>query len=178
MIESAFIAPKLTMRVGVIGHLTAGLHGHDQSQLSKQLVSILQLIKDKTTSHQDQNNAASQFIRAYQSGTPQLRLITNLAEGASMLGVAAARSVGYGIHAILPSASNPLQEYSAADEQLESRFSLNQRKAMQRSEAERRNAYRQSAYLMLAHIDVLIAIWSGEGANTEAGSTTDTIAEA
>lgn len=59
MTESAFISPKLTMRVGVIGHLAAGLHGHDKSQLSKQLVSILQLIKDKTTSHQDQNNAAS-----------------------------------------------------------------------------------------------------------------------
>jgi hypothetical protein len=178
MTESAFIAPKLTMRVGVIGHLAAGLDGHDQSQLSKHLVSILQLIKDKTTSYQDQNNEASQFTRAYQSGEPQLRLITNLAEGASMLGVAAARSVGYGIHAILPSASNPFQEYSAADEQLESHFSLNLDKAMRKGGAERRDAFRQSAYLMLAHIDVLIAIWSGEGANTEAGSTTDTIAEA
>ena len=176
MTESPYIAPRLTLRVGVTGHRPNKLGGVDTSMLQQRACSILDSLALTTRSIQAENDAADSEA-LYAAGTPELRLATAIAEGADRIVAEAAVQEGFGLNLILPF---PKAEYAKdfeGDALEEYRKFLAHESVRSCTELDSGNrpdhrdeSYLEAGQLMLAHSDVLIAVWDGQSAAGRGGT--------
>ncbi len=183
MTESAFIAPKLTMRVGVTGHLPKDLAGWNEERLRQKIDEVLKFVKMTAAGVQSENNFLDPKKAPYGQDGFNLRCMTLLRPGATQFASERAECLGYSIHAILPAKQNLYSELLADGDRaafndwferkrLQSHLALDHGPLPNNDEALRR-----AGYLMIAHVDVLIAVWDGSICSRP-GSTTDLVAEA
>lgn len=161
--QSPYIAPRLTLRVGVTGHRPNKLEGADTALLRGRAQQILGCLRQVVENLQRENDAADHGIFA--QGEPDLRLATAIAEGADRIVAAAALAEGFGLNLALPF-PGALYAQDFAGEALAEFEELCRNPAV-RSCTELDvtqtphdpQGYRAAGQLMLAHCEVLIAIW-------------------
>jgi len=192
MTESAFIPPKLTMRVGIAGHLPEKLEHWDQATLLQNIKGALKFVTETMDGANAENGRYSANETPYKQDGFNLRFMTTLAPGASQIASKAAKEAGYSIHAILPAKKEKYLEHLESDfrqdfeawfepDMLRSNLALDHELTTDKDEA-----FRRAGYLMIAHVDVLIVVWNGQERDKKtnriayepAGSTTDIVAEA
>lgn len=174
--KSPYIAPRLTLRVGVTGHRPHKLEGVDTSRLHARASDILHYLASVTRALQEKNDALGDAA-PFSSGPPNLRLATSIAEGADQIVTEAAMEAGYHLNLILPfpRASYALDFEGAALKKLQSM--LDHETVQSCTELDlgetpngRNDGYLAAGQLMLAHSDVLIAIWDQKAADGLGGS--------
>lgn len=174
--DSPYIAPRLTLRVGVTGHRPHKLEGVDTARLHDRASEILHYLADVTRSLQEKNNARREA--APFSSTPvDLRLATAIAEGADQIVTDAAVGAGYNLNLILPF---PRDSYAqdfegAALEKFQSMFDHDAVQSCTELDLGdtshgRNEGYLAAGHLMLAHADILITIWDQKAADGPGGS--------
>jgi len=182
--SSPYFAPRLTLRVGVTGHRTGKLEGHDSGRIARKAAEALGFIRRSVEALAAENDALGADA-PYQVGVPpSLRMVTALAAGADSIVAEAAIGEGYDLNIVLPyPAQTYRQDFSPAELV---RFDLlwaHDAPATTRTELDMSGkpgdpeAYRAAGHLMLAHVDVLIAVWDGAPA-AGAGGTEEILAEA
>jgi hypothetical protein len=163
--------PRLTFGVGITGHRPNKLDAAARPRLEQQLHDVMHAIADA--------------VRRNSPGRP-LRLVSGFAEGTDQMAVAAA-PLEWSVEAILPFRTTEYLkdfEQSAAGDGRDVRNELLASLAralvvteLPTSQTEsREQAYLAAGRAMLAHIDVLIAVWDGEEAKP--GGTGQIVKEA
>jgi hypothetical protein len=163
---------RLTVRVGVTGHRPNGLNKADIGVLGDKVKEILKHVSDVA------REVKSSFGSLYSDGgSPVLRVISPLAEGADMLVAEEALRAGYELQCALPFDRNEyekdftdeavLGKYRALLGNATSVLELDGSRATPDLENE---AYQTVGRMVLAQSDVLIAIWDGEDAKGKGGT--------
>lgn len=158
--------PRLTLRVGVTGHRPNKLEPDQMTRLSEIATTMLgELSKITNGIHAAHSNVLA-------AGPPNLRLVTSLAEGADTIVAHAARDCGYRLDVILPfpkAAYVEAQQFSTDAKRIFEAF-LADRESHSLLELDGTpddlrladNAYLEAGRLMVAHSDVLMAVWNGQ----------------
>jgi hypothetical protein len=163
---------RLAVRVGVTGHRPNGLEGADIDLLGVKVSEVLKHVSDIA------REVKSSFESLYaDGGTPVLRIISPLAEGADMLVAEAALAEGYELQCPLPfdrheyekdfTDSGSLEKYRRLLGGAASVLELDGSRATPDLENE---AYQTVGRMVLAQSDVLIAVWDGEDAKGKGGT--------
>ncbi len=179
--ESPYIAPRLTLRVGVTGHRPNKLGGADLGQLSERAQQVLGCLRQVVENLQRENDAADHGIFA--RGEPDLRLATAIAEGADRIVAEAALAKGFGLNLVLPFpkalyAQDFAGEALAAFEKLYRDKGVRSRTELDVTPTPHDpSGYRAAGQLMLVHCEVLIAIWDRQPA-AGIGGTAEIVEEA
>jgi hypothetical protein len=178
----AFIPPRLTLRVGVTGHRPDKLAAADLGVLEERAREVLTHVGRIARAIQAENDAAN-GLQGVAPGPPHLKLATAIAEGADRIVTEAAVAAGYRLNVILPF---PRTVY-ARDFEGPARDGFDRlcnHEAVERLtelelpvEGGDPEAYAAAGHLMLAHSDILIAIWDGSPA-AGLGGTAEIVAEA
>ena len=169
--------PRLSLRIGVTGHRPNKLDATAQDHVADAARAVLDCLSAATKGLQETH--ATVFAPC----APDLRLVTALAEGADMILAHSARNLGMRLDVILPF---PRTEYVAAQGmqsdalaafdgfivEAHSVHELDNR----RGETEG-TAYLTAGRRMLAHVDLLVAVWDGASA-AGVGGTAQITAEA
>ena len=157
-------APRIRLRVGISGHRAPPkLPAQSEAPLRAILGSILATIADAARSPDND------FARIRPAASDwEFVVISSLAEGSDRLVVEAGLAAGYTLEAVLPFAR---AEYARDFATPESRAAFE--RLLKTASAvfeldgatdERSRAYEAAGFVMLANIDLLIAIWDGEDA--------------
>jgi hypothetical protein len=167
------ILPRTHLRVGVSGHrLPPKLPSEAMAGVRVSVDSLLSRIADAT--HQ----VASEL-----SGKPaELTIVSALAEGSDRIVAEAGLAAGYSLQAILPFVrSEYLRDFGSSpasagafSDLLERSFSVFE---IDGDASERPRAYEAAGIVMLANVDLLIAIWDGDVAGG-IGGTADVVSRA
>ena len=171
------IRPRLTLRVGITGHRPNKLDAQGQSRVAGTARAVLEGLCVAAAEVQ----AAHSAVLA--GDGPDVRLVSALAEGADTILAHAARDAGMKLDVVLPfrratymRAQQMKAEALATFEDLvaSARSVLELDGDADRADAE---AYLAAGRLMLAHTDVLVAVWDGAPA-AGVGGTGQIVAEA
>lgn len=164
-IDSAWI-PRLTLRVGVTGHRPNKLEPEQMSRVSEVAATVLEELSKIT----EQVRAVHGKVFSRQA--PCLRLVTSLAEGADTIVAEAARNRGYQLDVILPFPKAAYVESQGFDADAKRIFEtlLIDPATQSLLELDRTaddpvladSAYLEAGRLMVAHSDILIAVWNGK----------------
>ncbi len=156
--------PRIRVRVGVSGHrVPPKLPAESAAPLRALLDRILATIVD--TAH----NVESDYPDG-QSATSasKFAIVSSVAEGSDRIVTEAGLVAGFGLEAVLPFAR---AEYACDFETPESRATFERLLAqaaavfeLDGAAGERPRAYEAAGFVMLANVDLLIAIWDGEEA--------------
>jgi len=171
------LRPRLTLRIGVTGHRPNRLDAAAQDRVAEAACAVLDCLSTAT------KGVLEAHAAVFAPGAPDLRLVTALAEGADTILAQAARAAGMRLDVILPF---PRAEYVAAQDmqadavavfeelvaEAHSVLELDNRPG--KAEAE---AYHAAGRRMLAHVDLLVAVWDGAPA-AGTGGTAQIAAEA
>jgi hypothetical protein len=154
------LPPDTRLRIGVSGH-------RSPPKLPTQSVAPLRAVLDRifamipAAGSDDTAGRPENFARAF-------LVISSLAEGSDRMVAEAGLKVGFGLQAVLPFASD---EYAHDFATPESRATFTRLLACASAIVElpgaaedRPRAYEAAGLFMLAHTDVLVAIWDGEPA--------------
>jgi len=113
----------------------------------------------------------------YDEAGPVCRLVSALAEGADRIVAEEALRLGYELHAVLPfSPSEYERDFEGAASLAEFRALLQQARAVlaldgsRESQEEQDSAYEAAGFTILAHADLVVAIWDGEEARGTGGT--------
>lgn len=175
-LKGPYIAPRLTLRVGVTGHRPHKLEGVDTSKLHARASEVLHYLSSVTRSLQEKNDALG-GAAPFSPESPDLRLATSIAEGADQIVTDAAVDAGYNLNLILPfpRASYAQDFEGAALEKFQRTFDHNAVQSCTELDLGdmpdgRNDGYLAAGHLMLAHSDVLVAIWDQKAADGLGGS--------
>ena len=177
--------PRLTIRVGVAGHLDLRPH---EARIGKATRSVLAGIVDACNSLKGEYESCFRGKRKEQP-EPCFRLITSLAAGADQLAAEIASGLGYALQVVLPAPRAEFRKditanaphhvsvdsgrrFDALMEKKEIVFELDGVLSAggEDGETERTRAYANAARVVLANSDVLVVILS-DGAGTQRGGT-------
>jgi hypothetical protein len=165
------------LRIGVSGHrvppkLPAQAEPPLRALLDRILATIVETARNVESDHPGGQfaNSASEFV-----------IVSSLAEGSDRIVAEAGLAAGYGLEAVLPFVR---AEYARDFETTQSRTAFEQLLAraaavfeLDGAADERPRAYEAAGFVMLANIDLLIAIWDGEEA-TGVGGTAQIVSRA
>lgn len=168
--KSPFIAPRLTLRVGVTGHRPKDIDESIQANLTQIIEDVLGSIADRTdTIRQD---FLTSECRDFIQHTPaELRFVTGLAAGADSFSARAAIAKGYKLNKILPFDKDRFvlsQQFSKQErEEFEYLWyydpeASTHTEILSTEDTNSSKAYVELGLTILAHSDVLIAIWNGK----------------
>lgn len=179
--ESPYIAPRLTLRVGVTGHRPNKLGGADTELLRDRAQQVLGCLRQVVQNLQREHNAAHHEIFA--KGDPELRLATAIAEGADRIVAAAALAEGFGLNLVLPFRKALYAQDFVGEAHTEFADLCGGPAVRSCTELDVTQmphdpqGYRAAGQLILAHCDVLIAIWDRKPA-AGIGGTAEIVEEA
>jgi hypothetical protein len=177
-----YIPPRLALRVGVTGHRMDRLAG-SLAPLRQKSTEILRFLKQVTGNLDAENKQLGANALFAIDLAPSLRLSTSIASGSDSLVADLAIAEGFELNLVLPfprdiyqgdfegqelEVFNGLIDHANATAKLELDVSRLPRDP---------KAYAAAGRLMLAHSDVLIAIWDGEPA-AGVGGTAEIVADA
>lgn len=177
------IRPQLVVRVGVTGH--RDLRAFDLAELKLRARGALQAVVDAA-----QAIAADESSGYARGGVPpQLRIISSIAEGADRLVAREALAMEvdppFALQCPLPFAREVYAlDFATAESKREYQALLQQATAVLELDGQRTNEAATAAYMhagqtMLAHCDVLIAVWDGQPVRPgKTGGTADIVREA
>lgn len=157
--------PRLTFRVGITGHRPNKI-GEDQlKEISGMAKAILEAISGAA------ERIFSETRGVFAGDRPNLRLTTSLAEGADTIFARAARECGYRLDVILPFRKETYAKAQGFSDEAGRIFEDLLANPAPHSLLELDNdahrpenanaAYLEAGRLMLAHSDILIAVWNG-----------------
>jgi len=169
--------PRIRLRIGVSGHrvppkLPAQAEPPLRALLERILATIVETARNVESDYPGGQfaNSASEFV-----------IVSSLAEGSDRIVAEAGLAAGYGLEAVLPFVR---AEYARDFETPQSRTAFEQLLAraaavfeLDGAADERPRAYEAGGFVMLANIDLLIAIWDGEEA-TGVGGTAQIVSRA
>jgi hypothetical protein len=182
-------APRIRLRIGVSGHrVPPKLPNESVLPLRAVVDSILAAIVETThacendfdgvQSESAKNNFNSESNSRFKS---EFAIVSALAEGSDRIVAEAGLAAGYTLEAVLPFARAEYARDFAAPESLAAFQQLLETAAavfeLDGAVDERTRAYQAAGFVMLANIDLLIAIWDGEDAAGE-GGTAQTVSRA
>lgn len=174
--KSPYIAPRLNLRVGVTGHRPHKLEGVDTNRIYDRASEVLHYLASVTQALQKRNDALGDAA-PFSLNQPHLRLATAIAEGADQIVTNAALEAGYHLNLILPfpRASYAQDFEGAAMEKFQGIFDHDAVQScteldLGETPNGRNDGYLAAGHLMLAHSDVLIAIWDEKSADGLGGS--------
>jgi hypothetical protein len=155
--------------------LSIGLTGHRKMTANRsEIAAVERSLRDLLTRLKLALPAAAAADSDYFAATgPRVRLMTMGAEGADLLGMRAANSCGFDLDCVLPF---PWEEYredfspEAATEAAECMAKASSRLVLPGRHAEGPRAYERANDVILANVDLLVAIWDGERARGRAGT--------
>jgi len=183
--QSPFLAPRLTLRVGVTGHRPNKLKDADLGLLHRQAKTVLTFLAGQAQHLQDENDKAE--TASFQSGvSPVLRFATALAAGADSFTADAAIESGYDLNLILPFPEQTYKDsqgFSDTELRTFDRLMNHDPAITSRTELDVTanksdpGAYVAAGRLILAHCDILLAVWDGQEGDG-AGGTAEILAEA
>lgn len=172
--KSPFIPPRLTLRVGVVGHRLNRLEGADTNMLQARAGNVMACVSEVVAQVKRDDEAREQ--RLFAADKPELRLTTALAEGADRIVARAALEHQHSLNVILPF-RRPIYEEDFEGEALTDFGALLSHDAvatvteLDTSETPHDPAaYEALGGVLLDHTDVLIAIWDGKPAAGPGGT--------
>jgi hypothetical protein len=171
------ISPRLTLRIGVTGHRPNRLDSAAQFFVAE----VSRLVLNHLSGAASAVKAAHASVLASES--PDLRLVTMLAEGADTILAHSAREANFRLDVILPF---PRNDYVAAQGMqtdalaVFDSFLADAHSVLEldnRTGTGEADAYLSAGRHMLAHIDLLVAVWDGAPA-AGVGGTAQIVGEA
>ncbi|MFG6158068.1 hypothetical protein ACGTNG_04625 [Halomonas sp. 1390] len=186
MSEGPFLPPRLTLRVGVTGHRPNKLAEADTDLLQQRAGAVLGCLAEVARRIQAESDAAGAAAPFATGVAPHLRFATAIAAGADSFTADAAIVAGYDLNIVLPfphAAYVAAQDFTRNERTTFNRLWAHAPERTTRTELDVANrpgddeAYRAAGRLVLAHSDVLLAVWDGEAA-AGTGGTAEIVAEA
>ncbi|WP_348826480.1 hypothetical protein [Halomonas sp. RT37] len=179
MTDNAYLAPRLTLRVGVTGHRPKDLAEADHDALGKAAQDILERLATET-----RRLGAQAEPGLYADEPACMRLASAIAEGADRLVTEAAASRGYEINLILPFRRRQYADDFDGDALADYWRWFEHPAVTSCTELDlgepgdqREAGYEAAGHLVLAHSDVLLAVWDGKPSRGR-GGTAEIIDEA
>jgi hypothetical protein len=165
--ESIELLPRAVLAIGVTGH--RNLQGNPNTSI---IAATLQSL------FADLNRAlrstAQHEVPFFSKAEPVLRTVCMAAEGADLLGAHAARAAGSATFCVLPF---PFDEYqrdfsspTAASSSRSLFESANAQLILPGERIEAARSYERANEVILANIDLLVAVWNGKRASGRAGT--------
>jgi hypothetical protein len=162
------LRPPPVLAIGVTGHRRIGIESPEALAVESALGALLRELERAF-------NAVVAADRSFFSDAePIVRLVGTAADGSSLLGARSARTLGADIACVLPFA---LEEYkkdfsSPAALELAATVVAGARSLfiLPGERGEGRRAYERASNVVLANIDLLIAVWNGERAGRRGGT--------
>ncbi|NNC48775.1 MAG: hypothetical protein HKO13_10155 [Sphingomonas sp.] len=166
--------PRLTLRFGITGHRPPRLDLAHSDTIRTACSEIFNVARGSlVTLH-------SAHRSVFSDNTPEVKLVTSLAEGADVLAAEAALATGNAIAACLPFPQDVYAKDFGAEEWARTEKMLAAADTVMSIDDHSQGetaAYEAAGRVVLAQSDILIAIWDGEAARGR-GGTTQVIAEA
>jgi hypothetical protein len=162
------LRPAPVLAVGIAGHRNIAQHEHIARAVSATLDALLQNLAHalRKTVHRDQ--------AFFSDAEPVLRVIGMAAEGADLLGARSAQGVGAEITCVLPFDFDEYRkDFSSSVSRELARSVIATARAtfvLPGCREEGPRAYERANTVILANIDLLIAVWDGERAKGRAGT--------
>ncbi len=156
--------PRIRLRVGVSGHrVPPKLPAESAAPLRAGVDRILAAIME--TARNSDNDLAHAWPAG---GRSEFVVVSSLAEGSDRIVAEAALAAGYTLEAVLPFARGEYaRDFAAPASRAEFERLLGTATAVFELDGaadERMRAYEAAGFVMLANVDLLIAIWDGEEA--------------
>src|SRR6516165_6493329 len=161
------LLPRAILSIGITGHRDLQADPHTSAiaaTLNTLFANLSRALRD----------AAQHELPFFSNAEPVLRTVCVAAEGADLLGAQAAQAAGSAIVCVLPF---PLDEYQrdfsspAAATALRSLFErANAHLILPGERTEGARSYERANEVILANIDLLVAIWDGKRASGRAGT--------
>lgn len=162
------LRPSPVLAVGITGHRNIAQHDHTAQAVAATLNKLF------TTITLSFMKFAREEANFFSNTEPVLRAVGMLAEGADLMGARAARGSGAEISCILPFAFDEYQkDFSCPATQELARLifaAADARFVLPGNREEGPRAYERANDVILANIDLLIAVWDGARANGRAGT--------
>ena len=160
------IPPSIRLRIGITGHRgPPKLPNESLASIRAALDRVLAVIVDEGRRSQAAYNAA---IPAHEAATSEFVVISSLAEGADRLVAEAGIAKGFTLEAVLPFHRKEYAQDFKTEDTRAAYESLMERASavfeLDGSPNDRPRAYETAGLIMLANIDLLIAIWDGNAA--------------
>jgi hypothetical protein len=165
--RSTELLPRAVLAVGVTGHRKLRAEANTSTiaaTLDALFANLSRALRE----------AAQHESRFFSSAAPVLRTVCMAAEGADLLGMQAARAAGSAIVCVLPF---PFDEYArdfsspTAANAARSLFEgADARLILPGERAEQARSYERANEVILANIDLLVAVWDGKRAGGRAGT--------
>ena len=161
------LAPRFRLRVGVSGHRVA-------PKLPAAAIPSIRASVDNALL--TMANATRKVAEEISDRPPEFSIISALAEGSDRIVAEAGLAAGYDLEAVLPfNRTEYLRDFENSRESSEAIAALLGRAAsvfeINGDPAVRPRAYETAGVVMLANIDVLIAIWDGDAADGVGGTS-------
>jgi hypothetical protein len=167
--------PRCCLNVGVTGHRLNRISQSDLDTLAPTLDELLRALAGATSGIHARERA---FFADDAAG---LRLLSGLAEGSDRYVAAMAMQRGFALHALLPfDRDDYAADFAGASSNAEYRDLLARAERVFEFPGERdkpTTAYEMTGRALIAHADVLIALWDGE-AGQGRGGTAEVVAMA
>src|SRR5262249_1107982 len=165
--ESIELLPRAILAIGVTGHR----HLQANPNTSTLAATLNALFANLSRALR---NAAQHELPFFSNAEPVLRTVCMAAEGADLLGAQAAQAAGSAIVCVLPFPFDEYQrDFSSPTVAAVSRSlfeSANARLILPGERAEGARSYERANEIILANIDLLVAIWDGKRASGRAGT--------
>ena len=169
------LKPDLCLAVGITGHRLARLHSANIEALRETVTSLLVRVRAAL------DGVAAQHPLHFATTTPQLRLVSALADGADTIAAEAALLTGWRLDVCLPFDCEVYARDFAAGEDRERYEALLARASatfvLDGARDDANAAYEAVGRVMLDQVDVLLAVWDGD-AGRGRGGTARVVAEA
>jgi hypothetical protein len=170
-VELSPLPPRIRLRVGVSGHrappkLPADSEAPLRSVLDRILSTIVETAREAA--------ASDVLVEPAAKSEEAFVVVSSLAEGADRLVAEAGVSAGYALEAVLPFArAEYAKDFETAESQAAFETLLAQSSAvfeLNGKVEERPRAYEAAGFVMLANVDLMIAIWDGKEAAGAGGT--------
>lgn len=167
------LIPDFILNIGITGHRK--LDAANISEYEKTIIDILECIKHLCL---EINKMGKEVFSLKE---PTYKLITPLAEGADRIAAKAAIKCGFQLQAVLPLEKSQYEkDFPETDSVVEFNALLNKATSVYEINLNKINnnkAYLEAGKVVLAHSDILIAIWDGVE-NGGIGGTSDIVSRA
>jgi hypothetical protein len=165
--RSIELLPRAILAVGVTGHRNLRADA-----ITSTIAATLDgLFADLSCALRDAAQRESPF---FSSAEPILRTVCMVAEGADLLGVQAARAAGSAIVCVLPFAFDEYARDFSSPTAANAARSLfegaDARLILPGERTEQARSYERANEIILANIDLLVAVWDGKRASGRAGT--------
>ncbi|HEY4920121.1 MAG TPA: hypothetical protein VII40_08470, partial [Xanthobacteraceae bacterium] len=157
------LRPRATLAIGVTGHRDLGINGAAANALAATLERVFANLRDALA------RAADEEPRVFSPASPVLRTVCTGADGVDALAMQAARAAGSAITWVLPFGGEGTQAGSdpAAAPSIEQ--PADTRLVLPGTHAEGARARERANEVMLANIDLVVAVWDRDRPGRRAG---------